>query len=314
MGILGWFRLGRNGLKSLLGWLNLGSHFSSPSHELVSSVTSRASSLAAVAAAAYAYAKQSTGPFRRGRGPPTTSRAPSRPSSFPSTTASRSTCSNSSTGKELSKGFGIGFMLLLKSTNTVAIWDFFKMSKALEKDKEIGEEEEEEEYVLLELDNCLYSDISPGAPFVLSGLDTLTPTLIVGDSLKMVLYCCRYFVLSCTGCYFEIPNSFIRVSGSNLLTKRASPNANALFNDRSENMKKLLAPAIYSLKVKLNQNLQVNEMAPSEENTDKPASSSKEAPSKEVNHLASVQKILKFQPINAEHSQYRAYQHKDKEL
>ena len=63
MGILGWFGLGRNGLKSLLGWLNLGSHFSSPSHELVSSVTSRASSSAA---AAYAYAKQSAGPLRRG--------------------------------------------------------------------------------------------------------------------------------------------------------------------------------------------------------------------------------------------------------
>ncbi|AQL09915.1 Transcription factor TFIIIC tau55-related protein [Zea mays] len=60
------------------------------------------------------------------------------------------------------------------------------MSEALQKDKEIGEEEEEEEYVLLELDNCLYSDISPGAQFVLSGLDTLTPTLIVGDNLKMV--------------------------------------------------------------------------------------------------------------------------------
>jgi general transcription factor 3C polypeptide 6 len=40
------------------------------------------------------------------------------------------------------------------------------MSEALEKDKEI--DEEEEEYVLLELDNCLYSDMSPGAPFVLS--------------------------------------------------------------------------------------------------------------------------------------------------
>jgi len=64
MGILGWFRLGRNGLKSLLGWLNLGSHFSSPSHELVSSVTSRASSSSS--AAAYAYAKQSAGPLRRG--------------------------------------------------------------------------------------------------------------------------------------------------------------------------------------------------------------------------------------------------------
>jgi general transcription factor 3C polypeptide 6 len=45
------------------------------------------------------------------------------------------------------------------------------MSEAHEKDKQIGREEEEleeEEYVLLELDDCLYSDISPGAPFVLS--------------------------------------------------------------------------------------------------------------------------------------------------
>jgi hypothetical protein len=46
-----------------------------------------------------------------------------------------------------------------------------EMSEAHEKDKQIGREEEEleeEEYVLLELDDCLYSDISPGAPFVLS--------------------------------------------------------------------------------------------------------------------------------------------------
>ena len=53
------------------------------------------------------------------------------------------------------------------------------MSETLEKDKKLGQEEEEveveveveveeEEYVLLELDDCLYSDISPGAPFVLS--------------------------------------------------------------------------------------------------------------------------------------------------
>jgi len=41
------------------------------------------------------------------------------------------------------------------------------MSETLEKDKKLGQEEEEE-YVLLELDDCLYSDISPGAPFVLS--------------------------------------------------------------------------------------------------------------------------------------------------
>lgn len=44
------------------------------------------------------------------------------------------------------------------------------MSEELDKDKKIGEEEEEEEveYVLLELGDCLYSDISPDAPFVLS--------------------------------------------------------------------------------------------------------------------------------------------------
>jgi general transcription factor 3C polypeptide 6 len=57
-----------------------------------------------------------------------------------------------------------------------------------------------------------------------------------------------------------------------------------------------------------------DELAPSKENTETPLNSSKEAPLKEVNHLASVQKILKFKPINVEHSQHRAYQHKDKEL
>ncbi|CAO2035871.1 unnamed protein product [Urochloa humidicola] len=62
------------------------------------------------------------------------------------------------------------------------------MAETNEKDKqiEVEEEVEEEEYVLLELDPCLYSDISPGAPFVLSGLDTLTPTLTVGDGVKMI--------------------------------------------------------------------------------------------------------------------------------
>nr|CAB3485214.1 unnamed protein product [Digitaria exilis] len=57
-----------------------------------------------------------------------------------------------------------------------------------------------------------------------------------------------------------------------------------------------------------------DETTPSEGKMDKPDSSSKEAPSKEVNHLASVQKILKFRPINAEHPQHRAYQHDDLEI
>ena len=45
-----------------------------------------------------------------------------------------------------------------------------EMSEPHEKNKHIEEEEEveEEEYVLLELDHCLYSDILPGTPFALS--------------------------------------------------------------------------------------------------------------------------------------------------
>ncbi|CAN6203510.1 unnamed protein product [Urochloa humidicola] len=143
------------------------------------------------------------------------------------------------------------------------------MSETNEKDKQIEEEEEveEEEYVLLELDHCLYSDISPGAPFILSGLDTLTPTLTVGDGLKMI------------GEYEETVGTCYLFSESEAEPKPPG-----------------------------------DETTPPEENTDKPASSSKEAPSKEVNHLASVQKILKFGPINAEHPQHKAYPHKDKEI
>ncbi|XP_066350313.1 uncharacterized protein [Miscanthus floridulus] len=143
------------------------------------------------------------------------------------------------------------------------------MSETLEKDKKLGQEEDEveEEYVLLELDDCLYSDISPGAPFVFSGLDTLTPTLTVGNGLKMI------------GEYEETVGTCYLFSESEAQPKPLS-----------------------------------NETLPSEENTGNPTSSGKEGPSKEVNHLASVQKILKFRPVNTERPKHLAYQHKDKEI
>jgi len=130
-----------------------------------------------------------------------------------------------------------------------------EMSGTHDKDKQIEEEEEaeEEEYVLLELDHCLYSDILPGTPFALSGLDTLTPTLTVGDGLKMI------------GEYEETVGTCYLYSESEAEPKPPT-----------------------------------DETAPSNITTEKPVSNSKEAPSKEVNHLASVQKILKFRPINAE--------------
>ncbi|OWM78492.1 hypothetical protein CDL15_Pgr016216 [Punica granatum] len=52
-------------------------------------------------------------------------------------------------------------------------------------DQPVEEEEEgQEEYVLLDLGSV--SDIPPNAPYVLSGLDTLSPVLMIGDRLKLV--------------------------------------------------------------------------------------------------------------------------------
>lgn len=142
------------------------------------------------------------------------------------------------------------------------------MSEAHEKDKLAEEEEEEEEeHILLELDDCLYSDIPPNAPYVLFGLDTLTPTLIVGDGLKMI------------GEYEETVGTCY------------------LFSESDASQKPIR-----------------DEMAPCGENKNKQASSSKESPSKEVKHLASVHKILKFRSINVDQQQHRAYQHRDREV
>jgi len=47
--------------------------------------------------------------------------------------------------------------------------------------------EDEEEFVLLDL-NCLSGilDIPPNAPYVLSGLDTLNPVLVIDDKVKLI--------------------------------------------------------------------------------------------------------------------------------
>ncbi|KAJ4977419.1 hypothetical protein NE237_002525 [Protea cynaroides] len=53
--------------------------------------------------------------------------------------------------------------------------------------KEAEHAEDEEEYVLLDLDGVAAQvDIPPNAPYVLSGLDTLNPVLIIGDKLKLI--------------------------------------------------------------------------------------------------------------------------------
>ncbi|KAB1217237.1 hypothetical protein CJ030_MR4G021084 [Morella rubra] len=47
--------------------------------------------------------------------------------------------------------------------------------------------EDEEEFVLLDLNSVSGQlDIPPNAPYVLSGLDTLNPVLVIDDKLKLV--------------------------------------------------------------------------------------------------------------------------------
>lgn len=49
------------------------------------------------------------------------------------------------------------------------------------------QEVEEEEYVLIDLDAVLDQvHIPPNAPYVLSGLDTLNPILIIDDKIKLI--------------------------------------------------------------------------------------------------------------------------------
>jgi general transcription factor 3C polypeptide 6 len=60
--------------------------------------------------------------------------------------------------------------------------------------------------------------------------------------------------------------------------------------------------------------------APAKGKKAKQASNSKEAPapapapSKEVKHLASVQKILRFRSVDEDHQNHRTYQHDGKEF
>ncbi|KAL6998387.1 hypothetical protein U1Q18_008513 [Sarracenia purpurea var. burkii] len=47
--------------------------------------------------------------------------------------------------------------------------------------------EDEEEYLLLDLDGVSGQvDIPPNAPYVLSGLDTLNPVLVINNKLKLI--------------------------------------------------------------------------------------------------------------------------------
>ncbi|EPS71731.1 hypothetical protein M569_03032, partial [Genlisea aurea] len=49
------------------------------------------------------------------------------------------------------------------------------------------ESEEESEYVLIDLDEIADFDLIPdNAPFVLSGLDTINPVLLIDNKIKLI--------------------------------------------------------------------------------------------------------------------------------
>ncbi|WOL10139.1 hypothetical protein Cni_G18893 [Canna indica] len=52
---------------------------------------------------------------------------------------------------------------------------------------QVNQNEDEEEYVLLDLDDvCVEADIPANAPYVLSDMDTMNPVLLIGDHLKLI--------------------------------------------------------------------------------------------------------------------------------
>ncbi|KAL2496056.1 Transcription factor TFIIIC [Forsythia ovata] len=57
----------------------------------------------------------------------------------------------------------------------------------VDKESEGLDDEEEEEYVLIDLDS-VYADIDipPNAPYVLSSLDTLNPILVIDNKIKLI--------------------------------------------------------------------------------------------------------------------------------
>jgi general transcription factor 3C polypeptide 6 len=62
-----------------------------------------------------------------------------------------------------------------------------------EKKKE-EEEQEEEEYVLLDFGSDFsQSTFPPNTPYTLSGLDTLSPILTIGDGLKLDVILLKYW-------------------------------------------------------------------------------------------------------------------------
>ncbi|KAF6141423.1 hypothetical protein GIB67_021239 [Kingdonia uniflora] len=78
-------------------------------------------------------------------------------------------------------------MALLFVVGLCGVFVILEMEESISNKNEILEEEEEEEYVLLDLEDvCGQVDIPPDAPYVLSGLDTLNPVLIIDNKLKLM--------------------------------------------------------------------------------------------------------------------------------
>ncbi|RVW93072.1 hypothetical protein CK203_031424 [Vitis vinifera] len=135
-------------------------------------------------------------------------------------------------------------------------------------------EEEEEEYVLLNLDEVRGQvDIPPNAPYVLSGLDTLNPILVIGDSLKL--------------------RSFMFASGLNMLLSKCYQSNG--YREYEETIGTCLVfsegqatPVVHE------------ETGPSEANLFSGTFiiDPNQAPAKEVKPIASLQKILKFRLLH----------------
>ncbi|XP_010241974.1 PREDICTED: uncharacterized protein LOC104586434 isoform X1 [Nelumbo nucifera] len=129
--------------------------------------------------------------------------------------------------------------------------------------------EDEEEYLLLDLDAVSAQvEIPPNAPYVLSGLDTLNPVLVIGDKLKL-LHILHALMVQC----------------------RTSYGANVQIGEYEETIGTCIVFSESDIAPVLHE-----ETGPSEENLfmGKCIENPNQGPAKQVKPVASLHKILKF--------------------
>ncbi|CAL9208065.1 unnamed protein product [Musa hybrid cultivar] len=176
---------------------------------------------------------------------------------------------------------------------------------------QINHVEGEEEYVLLDLDDvCVRADIPANAPYVLSGLDTAKPVLVIGD-LKLLLELFEENVGKHIQMY-DLPAMILQLENTKRPWEHATSSLKVVILVLVNAFHHSLSIFKFSIGnltshgfVDGAPTVTCSETKPSETNVlkDKQFLDSKQAPSKQVKPIASLHKILKFKLVSEDQNE-----------